>query len=53
MDLALNNLQRLIFHKTKQTKPIKDSPLVRMQCLHTNVSFSGQPILVGAPVGVH
>ena len=23
MDLALNNLQRLICHKTKQTKPIK------------------------------
>ena len=21
MDLALNNLQRLIFHKTQQTKP--------------------------------
>ena len=23
MDLALNNLQRLICHKTQQTKPIK------------------------------
>ena len=27
-DLALNNLQRLIFHKTQQTKPkiVKSSP---------------------------
>ena len=26
MDLALNNLQRLIFHKTQQTKPNQTVP---------------------------
>ena len=32
MDLALNNLQRLICHKTKQTKPITLS-----SCIHTEM----------------
>ena len=29
MDLALNNLQRLIYHKTHQTKPNQTKPLFR------------------------
>ena len=34
MDLALNNLQRLIYHKTQQTKPI----------IHFNITFLSQPL---------
>ena len=33
MDLALNNLKRLICHKTQQTKPIKLNPLFDPQGL--------------------
>ena len=33
MDLALNNLQRLICHKTQQTKPMTD---VKLEILHSN-----------------
>ena len=49
MDLALNNLQRLICHKTKQTKPTKQSDrevpvmeeLWRMRSIPSLPSFPG------------
>ena len=39
MDLALNNLQRLICHKTKQTKPINQQCWIQ-DCFREEISVA-------------
>ena len=46
MDLALNNLQRLICHKTQQTNKQTANVFLRQSLIHSVVSFFNEPRLI-------